>query len=398
MPAAVVYLPAPASRPLSRRPVAGRSLTLRAVVAAARAGVTAIGIPVALREPRLERGLRRAAGLGGLVRWIDGRGGADDPAFTDKPCLLLPASALLDVRSVSALLGTAEGPAGAVLAESAAEGAPVLLAPPNLVAKLWDRLAGGEPLGDELARYLEEAQPAPIAARAPLVTVRGEPDLARAEAVLYGALGTDADTGVDQFLHRRCSLRITRCLVRTPVTPNQVSLASLVVGCGAIWSFWHGTAASALLGVLLYAVASIVDHSDGELARLTFQESRFGAHLDWAIDTIIHSVLVLAMAVSAGGGPVVLGIGGVGAIGVALSAFFARHLPHEIEVGPTIGGVLKNMGNRDLFYLLLLAFVLFRWLFPPVLPALAAVVAVGSQSYWLACLARIRKARAPERR
>ena len=85
------------------------------------------------------------------------------------------------------------------------------------------------------------------------------------------------------------------------------------------------------------------------------------------------------MAVSAGGGAATAVIGIVGAAGVALSALFARYLPREIAVGETVGGALKNMGNRDLFYLLLLGFVLLRWVPPAALPALALVVALGSQ-------------------
>jgi phosphatidylglycerophosphate synthase len=181
--------------------------------------------------------------------------------------------------------------------------------------------------------------------------------------------------------------------VRTPVTPNQISGLSLCIGLGAVWCFWYATAASAALGVLCYALACVVDHSDGEIARLTFQESRFGAHLDWAIDTVIHAGLVLAMAVSSGGGAATAVIGIVGASGVALSALFARYLPREIAVGETVGGALKNMGNRDLFYVLLLVFVLLRWSLPAALPLLAVVVAIGSQSYWIACVGRIRRAR-----
>jgi hypothetical protein len=97
------------------------------------------------------------------------------------------------------------------------------------------------------------------------------------------------------------------------------------------------------------------------------------------------------MAVSAGPGGVATAIGVVGASGVVLSALFARHLPREIAVGETVGGALKNMGNRDLFYAVLLVFALLRGGLPAALPLLALVVALGSQTYWIACVARIRR-------
>jgi phosphatidylglycerophosphate synthase len=395
-PSAIVYAPDADSRRLAAHPVAGRSLTLRAAVTALRGGATVVGIPTALREARLERELRRLPDVASAIRWLTPGTAIEDPIFADRSCLLLPVTTLLDPPSVRALRDGGSGGSVTVLDQSAAAGAPAVVAPPNLVAKLWGRLSRGDALGDELARYVEATAPVAIAPVAPVVTVRRKRDLDRAEAALYRRLGTSNDSGVDNVLHRRCSVLITRLLVRTSVTPNQVSLASLAIGAGAIWSFWNATPASGALGIVLYALACIVDHSDGELARLTFEESRFGAHLDWAIDTLIHSLLILAMGLSAGGGPIMVVVGAVGGVGVTLSALCARYMSHEIEVGPSVGGVLKNIGNRDLFYFLLLLFVVFRALMPMVLPALALVVAVGSQSYWIACLSRIRAARGAE--
>ncbi|HEX5531339.1 MAG TPA: CDP-alcohol phosphatidyltransferase family protein, partial [Methylomirabilota bacterium] len=251
-------------------------------------------------------------------------------------------------------------------------------------------LAGGRSVGPELARWLRESQAVACVATGPYVDVRDAGDLARAAAALEATLSIPADSGMDLYLHRRGSRWITPLLVRTNLAPNHVSLASLAVGLGAIWCFWPATPVSAFAGVLLYALACIVDHADGELARLTFQESRFGAILDWTIDTLIHAGLVLGIGVTAGG-PVMLGLGLLGAAGVTLSALFARYLPHEIEIGPTVGGVLRHIANRDLFYLVLLGAATLRLLAPALVGAVAAVVAVGSQAYWVGCLARIRR-------
>jgi phosphatidylglycerophosphate synthase len=294
------------------------------------------------------------------------------------------------VSALGSLLSPPAPPPGAVLALSADGPAPVAVAPGRVVAALWKDLAAGRPVGPELALRLREAGAALRAAGGPCAPVRDESDLPRAEAALRSTLSIAADSGVDRYLHRRCSRWITRLLVRTPVTPNQVSLASLAIGLGAIWSFWHATPASALWGVVLYALASIVDHSDGELARLTFQESRAGANLDCTIDTVIHAGIVLGMGFTTGG-PLMCAVGALAAVGVTLSALFARHLPHEIEVGPTVGGVLKNIANRDLFYLLLLTFTALLRLAPSFESVVPLMVAVGSQAYWVGCFVRIRR-------
>jgi phosphatidylglycerophosphate synthase len=390
MTAALLYLSGEASRPLATTRVAGSPLALRAMVAAARAGAALVGVPARLRTPDLERRIARVRGLAAVVRWIEAGDPTPPPPVAGGPCLLVPAAALVDPGSVRALLALPAEGSGAALAESVGTRAPVLVATPDLVASLWPRLAGGEPVGADLDRALEEARPKLVSTPGPFVAAGEAGDLARIESLLLARLGTDGDCGVDRFGHRRASRLLTRRLARTWLTPNQVSLASLAVGLGAIWCFWNASPGSAALGVVLYAIACVVDHADGELARLTFQESHAGALLDWAIDTVIHSTLILAMGVTAGGA-LMVAAGLLGAVGVTLSAFLARHLPHEIELGPTVGGVLRHIGNRDLFYMVLLGFVLLRWLSPGLLPVLVTVVAAGSQGYWVACAARIRR-------
>lgn len=390
MVSALLYLPDDAAPRLAAARVAGRSLAVRAMVAALRAGASLIAVPESLRDADIEHALHRMPALAAAVRWL--APDAPAPAEESAPWLLLPASSLIHVSALAGLLA-APAPRGAVLAPSAAGAAPVTLASAALVAALWKDLAGGRPLGLTLARRLAESGAELRAATGPHATVRESGDLEGAEKALEATLGIAADSGTDRYLHRRCSRWITRLLVRSPVTPNQVSLGSLAVGLVAIWCFWHATAASAFLGVLLYALACILDHTDGELARLTFQESRAGANLDWTIDTIIHAGMVLGIGVSAGGW-LMGAVGLLAAVGVTLSALFARHLPREIEVGPTVGGLLKNIANRDLFYLVLLSFATLRWLAPALVFVVGLAVAVGSQIYWMGCLARIRRTRA----
>ena len=386
---ALLYLPDETDHGLAARQVAGRTLAVRVMVAALRAGAGLVLVPSALRDPAIERALRRMPALAAAVRWV--APGDAVPAENGAPWLLLPASSLLHTRALDGLLAPPRTRA-ACLKPSAAGPAPVALVPTAVIGSLWDALSAGRPVGAPLTQCLREMAAEDREATGPYVPVRGPSDLGLAEEALESTLGISADSGADRYLHRKGSRWITRLLVHTPVTPNQVSLLSLAIGLGAIWCFWRATPVSALLGILLYGLATVVDHADGEIARLTFQESVFGANLDWTIDTIIHAGIVLGIGVTAGG-PLMVAIGVLGAAGVTLSALFARSLPREIAVGPTVGGVLKNIANRDLFYILLLGVTVLRWLAPALLGVAAVVVAVGSQAYWVGCLARIRRTR-----
>jgi phosphatidylglycerophosphate synthase len=385
---ALLYLPDAGSARLAGARVAGRSLAVRAMVAALRAGATQVAVPVSLRDAEVERALRRMPALAAATRWLTAE--TPPPAEPSAPWLLLPASSLIHASALESLLTTPTAGA-AVLAPSGPGAAPVALAPAALVAAEWLDLRAGRPAGMALARGLAEAGAEPRAAAGPHVTVRDDRDLARARAALEATLGIAADSGVDRYLHRRGSRWISRALVWTPVTPNQVSVVSLAIGLVAVWCFWNATVASAFLGVLLHVLACIVDHADGEIARLTFQESTAGARLDWTIDTAVQAGLVLAIGVTAEG-PLMDAVGVLAAAGVILSAVFARRLSRQTEAGAS-GGLLRTIANRDVFYLVLLSFAVVRWLAPSLVFVVALVVAAGSQGYWVGCLARTRRAR-----
>ena len=64
------------------------------------------------------------------------------------------------------------------------------------------------------------------------------------------------------------------------------------------------------------------------------------------------------------------------------SAMVAKLWP----VTPTargLGPALAGLGSRDGFYAMLVLFIAARALFPPALPVLMIIVALGSHTYWL---------------
>jgi phosphatidylglycerophosphate synthase len=205
----------------------------------------------------------------------------------------------------------------------------------------------------------------------------------RAETRLPSDLGSPIDTRLDTLFHRRLSRPLTRLALALGLTANQVSLASLLVGLLAVWGFWHATPWRALAGLVLYAAAVVLDHCDGEVARLTHSESRLGEWLDVTSDTVIHALLVLAMGVTAqaGAGRAGIGLGALAASGVVVSAIVAKTSPRSAAGG--VRGLLDALGNRDGFYAMLVIFILALTFAPALLPILMIVVAAGSHAYWL---------------
>lgn len=147
-------------------------------------------------------------------------------------------------------------------------------------------------------------------------------DAVVARQKLVAGLTKETDGPVSRYINRPLSTAISRQLVKTPVTPNQISVGTLGVslvaaGVAALGGYWPF-----LVAALLFQVASILDGSDGEVAKLTFQAS---VHGEW-VDTICDNLSYLAFLVGAlvgvyrtGVPDLYLELGVVGLVAAALS-------------------------------------------------------------------------------
>lgn len=86
---------------------------------------------------------------------------------------------------------------------------------------------------------------------------------------------------------QRIARVIVRPLVGTAVTPNHVTTVSLLVGlAGAALFAVGGTAVH--WGALCFMLAALLDHGDGELARMSNRTSVFGHYYDNIAGGIVH--------------------------------------------------------------------------------------------------------------
>ena len=357
--------------------VAGQPVAFRALVAALRAGCDRVAVPTRFRGTDVERAIAASARARAATVWLDGVNGP--PAG---PSLLLPAAALVPVSDLHRLV---RGEPATVLAPLDAL-APIVAADADLTRALWPEIRGERPLAGRLGPMLAHAATRRETADW-YVHVTNARAARQAEALLYGALGSPIDTRFDTAFHRRLSRPVTRIAIALRLTPNQVSLLSLIVGLLAVWSFWTATPLGAAFGLVLYAAAAVLDHSDGEVARLTLRESRLGEWLDVISDTSVHGLLVLAMggATQQVAGRAGIGLGALAAVGVVVSAMLAKTSPRSTSGG--VGGALDALGSRDGFYAMLIVFILSLAFAPSALPILMIIVTAGSHAYWLTRLA-----------
>src|ERR1700712_82059 len=98
--------------------------------------------------------------------------------------------------------------------------------------------------------------------------------------------------------------RLARWLV-TPLkdslaTPNHLTTIRLAVGLTAAAAFVPGTYGWTNIGALLMVLSNFLDHTDGELARISGKNSRVGHIYDLASDAVVTVLLFLAIGIGVG--------------------------------------------------------------------------------------------------
>lgn len=88
------------------------------------------------------------------------------------------------------------------------------------------------------------------------------------------------------FVVRRLSRRLTPIALRLGLRPNQITIASLLIGLLAAGSFALGGRTGLVVGAVLLQLSLVVDCVDGEVARYLRAFSAVGAWLDASTDRI----------------------------------------------------------------------------------------------------------------
>ena len=103
------------------------------------------------------------------------------------------------------------------------------------------------------------------------------------------------DGPVARHLNRPVSRWLSRYLVRTTVTPNQISLVSWMLSCVAAGLMAMSGYPALAIGGALAQLASIIDGCDGEIARLKRSQSEFGGWFDAVLDRYADAVLLFGL-------------------------------------------------------------------------------------------------------
>ena len=222
----------------------------------------------------------------------------------------------------------------------------------------------------------------PVSAGKVAVPVTDATSAREAERRLWASLTSNADGIVDRFLNRPLGRYVSKILIHAPFSPNQVSIASTLVGILSGWFFAGGYFIS---GAFLLQISAIIDCVDGDLARVLYKESRLGKWLDLVGDQFVHIAVFagigFGLARSDPASPALaLGISAV--LGVIISfAVIVRFMQRKSH--PKSSGLKKLIDattNRDFSLLVLLLALagkldLFLW-----------IAGIGVHLFWIIAL------------
>jgi 1L-myo-inositol 1-phosphate cytidylyltransferase / CDP-L-myo-inositol myo-inositolphosphotransferase len=266
--------------------IVGLSLIQRAVLAARRVGygqVFLLGAKTAT-PPR----------AGAIANWRDLT--TVLPSSPTEPVVIAPAAILSETDWLERLASTRIEPANWGRIPNRI----VVLAAASAIRAVDELDSGGATqnlaaVEGRLARLF--GPPASLPADIDPMVVATPSDIPAAERRLLKSLVKDTDGFMARYIERPISLQISRRLARTAITPNQMSLISVAVGiCGGPF-FLSSRPLVQTIGALLFLAHSILDGCDGELARLKFQQSRWGGVLDFLGDNVVHTIIFGCMGI-----------------------------------------------------------------------------------------------------
>lgn len=158
---------------------------------------------------------------------------------------------------------------------------------------------------------------------------------------------------------------LARCLVapliNSWVRPNHLTTLRLVVGLAAAAAFLPGRYGWSNVAALLLVLSNFLDHTDGELARMSGKTSRIGHVYDLASDAAVTILLFIAIGIGLAAKPrLELGIppailGFVAGSAIALIFYVRMRIEELLGKAATRQASLAGFETEDVLYLFPLA-------------------------------------------
>ncbi|MEO8702280.1 MAG: CDP-alcohol phosphatidyltransferase family protein [Kofleriaceae bacterium] len=201
----------------------------------------------------------------------------------------------------------------------------------------------------------------------------------RAEWAVFQSLPKGHQGPTDAYINCHFSLRISRQLAKTSITPNAITIAATVWGLIACAIALGATYTHVAIAGVMLQFHNIFDSCDGEIARLKYKFTKIGAWLDNILDEVVDNSFIAVMGIVAGGIWMPIGVAAA-AMRLASNAlqwveqyrltgsgsasafrfWFESHeaKPEEIWDRASLSYWLRALGRRDTYCLMFMIFCL----------------------------------------
>jgi len=112
----------------------------------------------------------------------------------------------------------------------------------------------------------------------------------KAEQLIISHVGKTLTGWISRNINSQISLRVSRYLIRTRLTPNMISVLINIIGVlsGPLYAIGHP-----VWGAICLQIATVLDRCDGEVARIKLMETKRG---QW-VDTILDQLTILSFVI-----------------------------------------------------------------------------------------------------
>jgi phosphatidylglycerophosphate synthase len=166
----------------------------------------------------------------------------------------------------------------------------------------------------------------------------------------------EATPSIERPWDARLARRLVAPLADSWVTPNHLTTLRLIVGLAAAAAFVPGTYGWSNAAALLLVSSNFLDHTDGELARMTGKSSRLGHLYDLASDAAVTVLLFIAIGVGVGKMPGVQtgiapwALGTLAGIAVACIFYWRMRIEEMLGKSATRQSSLGGFETEDVLY------------------------------------------------
>lgn len=270
----------------------------RIIINAQRAGINNFTICMDRKDPELQQMIEGDRRIESNISWSET---GNNSGIGSSGSVIIPSNVLINSATLEQFLNSVSKDDGTVS----------VLTDSDYLGKSNGNYNHGENLGvvaagsEEVAKLLKNPdlsrwiKPLSENGRVDFVTtdtgywtsLNGNEDSVRsAEELIFSTVGKTATGWIARNINGRISLPISKHLIKTPLTPNMISILINVIGMlsGPFYALGHP-----VLGALFMQFATVLDRCDGEVARIKLMETKKG---QW-VDTLSDQVTVFSFIV-----------------------------------------------------------------------------------------------------